>query len=470
MNLTLSSLSLSHLSHSPFHAHSLLSQKSSLNIKKSKFSKSTNSFFYTAGNLISLSVVKTEFNRFINTVVHFDRTIEKVSEYFYNETFDFSNENEDVFFSECKFTKCYNKNAAAMCIYNADRYTNSYKLTVERCAFVMIVSGSSAGAIHFTGSDITLKECCFNMCVTELRFQTYYLNAKGQLHVTGVAKDQCSPVIAVGLSFVEHVRGNNLTVKDCNNTRCKVRERRCCSSFGANKIMRYKYSMHINNTGQSYFGFNLDTTSEYEISDAILYRCHPSSQEIGLIETGRPIVIKRFSFIQTKMLWLIASDSDSMDGFQTTADGECLFVDCITDVASRKYTINGKNITFQNLTKISRGLTFDVSYIYGDWACQTDIPRTPLPSVSPTPEQTPSPSPMPTMTIPPVNYMMNPNEVELVDIERGDKQSKLTTGDIIQLVILGLLSAVTVYVFVLVSKKKKANLVTAEEREALLQY
>ena len=466
LNFSLISLSVASLKTSPFITHAKLSQRSKFLVSNCKFSKHANSLFFTNSFKTSCFFHKTNFEKFLNSVILMRRTPRQHCDEVFSNKSVVIKITEEVEIIDCRFTRCFASEQTAVCIYSEHVYIGGMSLTIERTAFTQIAGGSLGAAIYYVGSKTLIKNCCFLKCVTQLRFQSYYIDGSEFAHVSEVVKDQCSPRKPMGYSFSEHIRGENVSVVNCNNTRCRVIERRCCASFGANVYMKYRFGINNNNSGMTYFGFNLDSNKWYELSDVMIIMCHGSLKEYGILETSKMIVLKRFIFIKTKMLWMIAYDVMQAEEYNSVG-GEALFIDCVTDTPAKRFVNDGKNVSFKNLTIISRmSFTFTFNIDYENWLCVTDIPRTPDPTPTASLKRTPAMTQNPSMTMP--LFDLNEGKMELIEIDHSDDES-ITKSDIIQLVFLSVLTAVTVFVFFLVSKKRKAHLKNISEEEKLIQ-
>lgn len=461
MNVSLVSLSLSHFSHSPFFSHSPLFAKHQLSIHNSKFKKFFSSAVYETGSFFKYSLTSSVFERFLKTAVFIDTT-EVIDSAETNETYFFT-DSTDLVVKDSTFMFCITENTSSAIFCNGKR--PNCRLEVLSSRFIICASGSF-GAILFDGDDVAIKDSCFTICISVYRYQAFFLATKKEYSlVERCHKDRCSPNMPIGMTHAEHMRGPNCSEIDCNHTRCFVKEKRALASFGTNTYLRYQRNVCVNCSGASFFGFNLDKTSQHYITDCILYHCVSKNFPKGMIETNGPIVFQRFIFYNTKMLFYVVDDQDA----RSTKESVALFIDCVTDTSKEYLTTQGKNISLVNLSFVPKR-TYDMDIDFAEWKCKTPIPPTPGPSQTPTVGPTPKDTPKPTMSMYVVEMRPQPDqEPEMVDLYKNEEKL-LTKADIIQIVGLAVLAIITAVIFFLAHKKKNTPLIAEEEKESLLQY
>ena len=461
LNLTLISLSTNHFSVSPYYASSRLSTKHSLSIRKSNFNKFFNTAIYEISLKFKIDISKSQFSHFLNTAITVG-TKEFIDDLIVNESY-YHQDPSDIICKETIFKYCgADREAGAITAISLTRAPVS--LQIWQCKFIICI-GNEGGAINFQGKTAVIKNSCFECNIALAKYQAYYLHGKeGPCTVTQCNTDQCSPKRPIGLTFALHIRSTNSTLCHCNHTRSFVKERRAIASIGECNACQYMFNVAVNNSGQTFFGFTLFKTHKYTISDCLVIHCMSLSYAKALIETSSRIVIQRFAFYQTKNLFSV-SDDQSAELHKSHA----IFIDCVTDYSSDTYFLEG-NIELSNVTRVPK-TRYNHGLDFRQWECMTDVPPTPRPSASSTPLPTPTKSAQPTPSLFIIN-MRNEDAPEMVDLfQSNENKFGLTKSDLIQLGGLAILLIVTIIVFILVHKKKKKGpMVADDENDVLLKY
>ena len=207
--------------------------------------------------------------------------------------------------------------------------------------------------------------------------------------------------------------------------------------------------MNVNCSARVHFGFEPynKTALDSNIKNAVLVRCGPfASYSIAMFELLGNLIIQDFIFVKCKMTMQAVPKQYSKENFTL------LFKNCVSDTSEQKQDYLS-SITFINVSFNARIDDVPEQGVdFGVWRCKTAVLPTPRPTISMTFLATPTMSPAPSMTAALLNFEnFNEPQIEEEDVYESNKGIRL--DDIVQLIVLGLLVVLTIFVFMLAKKK-----------------
>lgn len=245
-----------------------------------------------------------------------------------------------------------------------------------------------------------------------------------------------------------------------NNTRSYCRVDGGIARFRDLRDLKYSYNTAANLSALSFLAFSFSNPSTHLISDCIMSRCVPFLNNVGaFIETNGHIEVLRWVFLHSKMLFLVSTDDKTFN----IGDSSARFVDCFTDVPDRAIE-RRTNVEVVNLTRgeMEPPVSYSPSFVF---CGLTGVRR-----FMPTPSDAPlAVSTAPPRTRAPLSVDIPPPLSEAADPEVRNpprRPPKLKPADVVQLVILGVIIALSSALFFRASYVKRRRL--EEENMVLL--
>lgn len=202
MNVTIKSLALSNLLHSPY----ICQGKSSLHISNSIVTKSFHSFVYSDGRL---KIKNSKFSQFLDTPV------KVISQSYSGKTIQSVILDKTADIDDCTFVNCRNRAILSDSPFGNLTITKS---KFDRCSTVPLFR-EVGGAIFAKNVFTKLLHCEFTMCYSHERAHAIYTDTSSEFQNLDFIIADCHPQIRTNRDTVCHINGKQ-TVVNGNITRC----------------------------------------------------------------------------------------------------------------------------------------------------------------------------------------------------------------------------------------------------------
>ena len=362
-NSTLKSLTLTHIFNSPIISSSASSTNTNYFFSKLKLSNIfTNFYFSSLSNLNSLSISKSTFKEFTDSVIFISK--QDFSQKEFRTPID-ETQNENYNFNDCVFQKTRsNGDGGAIRIFSENS-----KLNLKDCGFTICLATNNGGAIEFEGLEYSLIRTCFLGCLAVQFGQAFDLQGPDELNgkIEFNSYQQCATVRSPGLSQSLFMRHGTHTLSYINSSFNHITDVGSCFTIAHTTKLMLHYSNFIDNSGHNCFWLHRVTENDDFMACNIIG--NTANEEVGMFTfENSSVKITGTIFLNNKAPVYFIS-------------GELFLYQCMFDIKQSIKIIIDCNVSFADTAFNIKNLQSRPLPSFVTWSCWN------LGAPSPTPSQ-----------------------------------------------------------------------------------